>query len=385
MNIFDALFGRSSAPPMSVGEMVGGAAQDPSQLMDQLANRKRTAAVTNYMLQDSPFSQIVQAPVRGAMGVADVLTGQKPYEAVYPDGSVHTSPQFIGDVADVAGSIGVGGVGAAANRPGSSLGIFGGRMARNAPLDDLARAEAMEQAGQNADDIWRSTGWGRGADGDWRFEIDDSEAGLDGPALRSFINEPRGTLIETGMHAFEHPDLKKSYQFDGPLEVIKGPHVGGKYSDVTDGVLARGSNEEDIRSVTLHELQHGVQSREGFARGSSPEAERFDLFKDADKQAARYQSLMSQMMKWENDLDSGTLSPAVAEHTNRLLAAAQKELDSINARRSADPYELYRRTAGEVEARNVQARRDFTKEERRRITPWETEDVPRAQQIVRKR
>jgi hypothetical protein len=48
-----------------------------------------------------------------------------------------------------------------------------------------------------------------------------------------------------------------------------------------------------------------------------------------------------------------------------------------------EPGELYRRTSGEVEARNVQTRRDMTPDQRRATPPWETEDVPRAQQIVR--
>jgi hypothetical protein len=315
--------------PPSAGAAVGQAAADPSALEGQLAQRKRTADMTDYMLTQSPFAQALMAPVRGFEGVTDVITGQAPYQAAYPDGSVRTSPQFIGDVADVAGSIGVGGVGAAATRPGSSLGIFGGRMAKNAPLDDLTRAEAMEQAGQRADDIWRSTGWGRGADGDWRFEIDDSKAGLDGAALDSFVDGPPGTFIETRMGAFEHPELYNSYDFNGPLEIVKvapDGNYGGVYHPSTDGAVVRGKSDEHVRSILLHELQHGVQSRENFARGGS-----FNQLKDADG------------------------------------------------------FDLYRRTAGEVEARNVQTRRDFTKEERRRIAPWETEDVPREHQIVRKR
>jgi len=45
---------------------------------------------------------------------------------------------------------------------------------------------------------------------------------------------------------------------------------------------------------------------------------------------------------------------------------------------------LYRRLAGEVEARNVETRMDWTPEQRRDTPPWHTEDVPRDQQIVRR-
>jgi hypothetical protein len=40
------------------------------------------------------------------------------------------------------------------------------------------------------------------------------------------------------------------------------------------------------------------------------------------------------------------------------------------------------RLAGEVEARNTARRAKMTAEERRRIPPWETEDVPEDQQII---
>jgi hypothetical protein len=44
---------------------------------------------------------------------------------------------------------------------------------------------------------------------------------------------------------------------------------------------------------------------------------------------------------------------------------------------------LYKRLAGEVEARNVQSRMDMDAATRRATPPWSTEDVPRDQQIVR--
>lgn len=48
-----------------------------------------------------------------------------------------------------------------------------------------------------------------------------------------------------------------------------------------------------------------------------------------------------------------------------------------------DPMDAYQRTAGEVEARNVQSRMNIGPVGRRAITPWSTEDVPLAKQIVR--
>jgi hypothetical protein len=47
------------------------------------------------------------------------------------------------------------------------------------------------------------------------------------------------------------------------------------------------------------------------------------------------------------------------------------------------PENAYKRLAGEVEARNVQTRKDMSIQERRASEPSTTEDVPRSQQIVR--
>ena len=51
---------------------------------------------------------------------------------------------------------------------------FGGENARRADLDALEQAKKMELQGVAADTIFLETGWFTGADGKWRFEIDDS-------------------------------------------------------------------------------------------------------------------------------------------------------------------------------------------------------------------
>lgn len=51
---------------------------------------------------------------------------------------------------------------------------FGGENAQRADLDALDRAKEMERRGVAMDTIFRETGWYTGADGKWRFEIDDS-------------------------------------------------------------------------------------------------------------------------------------------------------------------------------------------------------------------
>ena len=84
------------------------------------------------------------------------------------------------------------------------------------------------------------------------------------------------------------------------------------------------------QSTILHELQHAIQTKEGFARGGS---------------------------------------------------AGEFTVPGANNR--AEAFDQYERLAGEVEARNAQFRRDMTPEQRRQSFPPETEDIARDKQILR--
>mgnify|MGYP004655419087 CR=1 FL=1 len=78
--------------------------------------------------------------------------------------------------------------------------LFAGVNARTANMQTLNRAQALEASGAAAEDIRRETGWFRGMDGKWRFEIDDSgmEYRADGDAR---------LLEESGYRRLRMPDL----------------------------------------------------------------------------------------------------------------------------------------------------------------------------------
>lgn len=72
--------------------------------------------------------------------------------------------------------------GLAAPRPEGSLGVFGGVHAQNADTGALRMANILEMQGTSPQDIWGKTGWFRGADQSWRFEIPDQQAKFTPPA-----------------------------------------------------------------------------------------------------------------------------------------------------------------------------------------------------------
>ena len=118
----------------------------------------------------------------------------------------------------------------------------------------------MESIGAwTADDIWKMTGWGRGAEGKWRFEIPDNAAhaaissrmalksgeAQQLPLARSLWHKP---LYEA------YPDLRKVTVDPNVPEGALGVSRGG-----TIGVSNDLNFEPEYRGVTLHEVQHEIQ------------------------------------------------------------------------------------------------------------------------------
>lgn len=318
----------------------------------------------------------------------------------------------------------------AADAGQDTLNIFAGPMVKTADHGALAKAQEMVQAGASRDDIWRDTGWFQGVDGKWRFEIDDSAAGLTPLVKERLLRTDEGLSAYRGniSGGFEHPDLYRAYEESTPFrseyDLRKGPG-GGTYHENNDKLVAAGRRPEQARSVTLHELQHGVQAREGFGLGGSIDRAnvekaraRVGVEELADK-AERLQNAMgdeasvvlSRAERGEPQ-DRNFVSQAVAKwqqkfgvkssenpHGIDAKEAVQfelieqdeqinlilKQLNEAKALNLSSPDDIYRRMAGEVEARNVQSRMNMSAAERRAKAPWLTQDVSDDHQIIRYR
>jgi hypothetical protein len=223
--------------------------------------------------------------------------------------------------------------------PGAA-GIFGGKLAQTADLKALQEAQKMQSAGAHPVDIWQNTGWFQHpADNQWRFEIPDNKS-----ALRYQAGNPRSldssVVAGPSTEMFSHPDLYKAYP---ELHNIKMwsrndprvPNGEGSYEPNIGHLGEIDVNAPDLvtgRSVALHELQHATQNIEGFHPGSSPQF--WDKFKQQH---------------------SDQMPPDLASQT---------------------PISLYKKTAGEVESRNVEKRKDFSPQERMQNHPLTTQDTP---------
>ena len=119
-----------------------------------------------------------------------------------------------------------------------------------------------------------------------------------------------------------------------------------------------------VKSTLLHELQHAIQFKEGFARGGSPEGvERGSEAFMNDPLVKRYAMLLKIAEKQK-------LKPTLAMELDRVA-------DKLNAN-----YERYWRLAGEVEERNTQARALMSDTMRKLVAPSETQSVPNSDVVV---
>ena len=279
---------------------------------------------------------------------------------------------------------------------GAALAIFAGPAAKTANRAALKTAQEMAEKGASRDAIWNETGWFKGVDDKWRFEIPDNKSfyrSLPTPSPQSqddFVKQGGDTvgrqLIHDELFA-AYPDAKGIglQQFSGNSK-LKGTYSSGEGGAMDGGQISLMGNDKG--STILHELQHAIQDAEGFARGGNafglkPGTPAWGIYQDRLKSIVTPPSLEDFAKSW-----GGTPAEAAADyakHVKQLETYSKKGLpsDLDRAAQESAVEEAYRRMAGEVESRNVQTRLNMTPEQRRATFPWVTQDVEDELQIIR--
>ena len=232
---------------------------------------------------------------------------------------------------------------------------MGGLKAETADKSALEKAMELEKDGTDSEKIRKETGWFKGYDGKWRFEIDDSEL-----KFKTDIEKNRAAAIELAKMKVKSAELEEKiandtatkaeeneyYNLDEKMieyrkgvklsDVINHPKLFEAYpqlknvdvyyeiSSVNRGVYSSNGNVimlnpmhtiDEQKEAIIHEIQHAIQGIENFANGSNLEY-------------------------WKN------------------LGYSDEEAMA-----------MYYNTAGEREARDVSARRDYNAEQRKNIRP----------------
>lgn len=334
---------------------------------------------------------------------------------------------------------------------GKQRGIFAGVKAKGADLDAMEAAKELQRRGLSRDEIWQKTGWFEDVDGQWKWEIDDSSTMtkqiqsrgsmrlpevLEHDALYAAYPSTRMLSISRGKNGnyyspqldtmrvsrVESPanDIIRKYNRleDDLLEEAHAKLERGEFNDVMEAKLEQDIKELSQRAkeeasaysgdafekkTVMHELQHALQEREGFAKGGHAEhfaddynralhnKDYYDQEAINARLAARktpeYKAIQSDIDA-AIELDDKVSLQKLVPQRRAIEDAAARDFELESARLSEkiklNPFEQYRRLAGEAEARNVETRLNFTPEQRRATPPWQTLDVPEDELIIRR-
>lgn len=297
-----------------------------------------------------------------------------------PGRAARGEPVSNADVFATALDWGTAGAGMVA--PEGAVGIFAGRRAATADPRMLRLAEHYQRQGVRPETIHTQTGWFQGVDEVWRHEIDDSQARLRSGPLPA--NPRIGDLVD-------HPQLWSAYRdlADTPLQFAE-PDPDGAIAywhpgnpDTPEHVRLS-PTDPDLLTTALHEIQHGVQFREGFAPGGNG----LTSVQEELAQNSYEDDLFSNQGAWEgfqrwaddpeNSARYGHMSPfeilslpesqQMIDHDPLLARAVLNFADREGIRQQGS--RDYWRLMGEVEARTVEERRNMAPAQRRAVHPF---------------
>jgi hypothetical protein len=335
--------------------------------------------------------------------------------------------EMVGQGIDAALDFGPGALGKIAP---AMLGTFIGKNAKNWNIADALKAAEMEGAGVNPQTIWKETGTWKGPDAAWRQEIPDNImeiknlSGLNASDRASIANRRQQLINEVKaqggkptneqkfrMHNIDNESVGNSFRGKisdvlkhEPLDVAYPSQantkfnwmemptdIKGEFSPENGIALSMGIFGDEAKSTLLHELQHSIQNKEGFARGGN--TNEFASGPMFDKRARDLTADLSQVvtggvnakpievLQGIKYTDPNVIEPIIKKYGFKNIDEAKSFIYDENERRS--PLGQYLRLAGEAEARATQARRNMTAEERRAKFPVESYDVPINQLIIR--
>lgn len=310
--------------------------------------------------------------------------------------------------------------------------------------NNLGAAQKMEAAKKEAEAIKLATGWERGADGKWRYEIPDgiyhpkgdaelkkalakqpwreelnglSDRILDGEGLSKEETERFNELAEKEA-AFkadylkkekphladwlENDELFKAYPELKRVGIVFTDNMpkeqAGYYDSKSNTITVNTNSSEDTASIIAHEVQHAIQRYEGFATGGNLKAA-MEYLSGNKRADVKIKQQLAYKLSQEKGLGLSE------EEVNSLIGhleyedisddELQKQIDALCQKHNITEdqlediypmdsvwHEAYNRISGEAEARNVQKRMGMTAEERRVSLAADTEDVARDSQIL---
>lgn len=224
---------------------------------------------------------------------------------------------------------------------------FAGQKASTANLEQLKNAQEMETLGADMKSIRKATGWFKGMDGKWRFEINDSEMtyhrggdaafsrdhpdyaeyqklmrkwmtgevtaeeetrlrqmdetwGREYGRLSERVDRGNATLEDILDHEAlfrAYPQLRRT-----KVEFADMPkNTMGSYSPSQNLITLSNELRNAPESTLVHEIQHAIQNEEGFTRGSNREYWEEKLTSGDKIQSKGFQDAREKLIQFQMD------------------------------------------------------------------------------------
>ena len=368
-----------------------------SNYTGQLQNKRRSVGQKDYGLGGKALDMAAALgdaynqyqPPETALGMMAL-----PAKAVYGlgQGAVTAIEDFVKDPSDPkksfdAASIVAGGGGLlskATGVPAGSIGMFAGRMAKTADQNKLKQAEKMIADGKNRDEVWKETGWFKDADGQMKFEIDDSSA-VTNPIKKKGRNYMPDALT--------HPEIYKAYPElkNTSIALRTKNHLNSAFYPPAHIKIGQMTDEGRAKPKTVLELNlelDKINAEMSVIQDAQPRG-RWDAESLKSPEYQRIQELKAEFKKKIANFKKPPKGNTAIPNKPVTLHELQHNVQDIEgfaeggSASSAGSLAAYRRLAGEVEARNVEKRMDYPMQQRIDEAPWTTLDVPENKLIFR--
>ncbi|MDR2530965.1 MAG: hypothetical protein LBC65_05450, partial [Oscillospiraceae bacterium] len=289
---------------------------------------------------------------------------------------------------------------------GESRYSFAGKGSRTADTVARSSAESMERKGRDSEEIRRDTGWFRGMDSKWRYELDEKLTVK--TAVWERLKSDNGITVALSELVDSAPLFEAYPELAGirvNADALNGENASLWGSGSTLHISLNNTlGIDSVAEALVHEIQHVIQDEEGFTPGTSirssegrfvsPSAETVraaeqqlndieDKFASNDR-ARRALLRCRDAYAGERFAIEYDLPEADAEEFALQSDDAYKELSGAvgsetamkywraladKSARYVSPHDVYYNTAGEIEARDAGARRGMSAEERRSTRP----------------
>ena len=313
---------------------------------------------------------------------------------------------------------------------------YAGSRSQYYPANLEREAERLEREGKSPEVVYLATGWFRGADGKWRYEIDDSKAEVNPKAdnrkmqnpdyrrmveleNKFFVDVEEGTqeeweelgdlqktlsVLNSDIYLpdiISHDELFEAYP---QLEDIKidfnNNRTMGTYQKVKNTIsldrsLKSPYSKAMLKKTLLHEIQHAIQDIEGFAGGANEEAwegihvkvngkklndaleRRNQLFESMTEDS---KAIVREYNRAKTDQNYDRMAEIEQDIYEKYpddvseYLKADFDVDNYRTDDELDNFQKYYRTAGEIEARDTEDRSEMNYGQRRETMPKTSEN-----------